>query len=359
MSDMIDIDDVACEKILLEDCGPSLRPRWIEARRGALGDTARNPFLAWHTMPDVRIHAWRLRDVVLDATTMLLLHDGRIIRQSNYQRHAHELADMRVDPDRLEQIDTATPVLICGDAWCTNHFHFLNHTLPAIDSALTRHGRDGVVLAAHTLRPVHQRMLHMLGHAAAPVLRLQHGRQYRIASAEFCAYTVGAADFANAAHIQALHDRLAAQVPAGGGHGRKIYVSRLADKHRHAGGEADLVHALSRRGFSIVAPADMSLPEQIATFRAARLVVGPHGAGLANISFCQPEAEIYDLLPRHFIDPSILNLAIRRGARAWVDAFASDASTTDHTRDWTLDVPAVLARLDEIDPRHWLRACLG
>jgi hypothetical protein len=352
---MLDIADMAERTDLLEDCGPSLRPRWIAPLR-QFSRPERNPFLAWETMPNVRIHAWRVRDVVLDATTMVLLHDGKIIRQTNYLRPPEELEQLQVDPARLTRIETNLPVLICGDAWSSNHYHFLNHTLPAIDSAIARHGRGGIVLAAHWIRPVHEQALRLLGHDGVATFRLEPGRQYEIADAEFCAYTTGTADFANSARIQAMHDRLAIHAPAGKSAARKIYVSRLADKHRRAEGEAELVEALRRRGFAIVTPADHTFAQQIEIFRAANLVIGLHGAGLANIAFCQPDAAVYDLLPEHFIDSSILNLAIRRDLRAWVDAFPGHGVGTDHTRDWVLDVPCIMSRVSEIDPRGWFRA---
>lgn len=354
MPDMLDITQVAETAGLLEDCGPSARPRWIAPRR-PLANLERNPFLRWETMPHVQIHAWRVRDVVLDAATMILLRDGSIIRETNYLRPPAELERLRVDRARLTRIETTLPVLICGDAWSTNHFHFLNHTLPAIHSAIARHGKGGVVLASHWMRPVHEEALRLLGHDGVVVFPLQPGRQYAIADAEFCAYTTGTADFANSAHIQAMHDRMAMQVQAASGAGRKIYVSRLADKHRRAEREAELVEKLRRRGFAIVTPADHTLAQQIDIFRAASLVVGPHGAGLANIAFCQPDTAIYDVLPEHFIDSSILNLAIRRDLRAWIDAFPGRGEGTDHTRDWVLDVPSILSRIDEIDPLGWFR----
>jgi capsular polysaccharide biosynthesis protein len=357
MAELIDIDDAADDKVLLEACGPMVRPRWIERAGRPLGARTRNPFLHWETMPDVRVHGWRVRDVVLDATTMLLLRDGRIIRQSNYQRPAADLESIRIDAARLVRIDGEVPVLICGDAWSTNHYHFLNHTLPAIDAIVARLGRTGVRLALPWMRPVHAQAMQALGHDEVASCPVEPGRQYAIAAALFCSFTVGVADFARSGLIQGMHDRMAACVPDDGAWDGRIYVSRLGDKHRRAVGEAALVEGLRRRGFAIVTPAEMDLAEQIRVFRGARLVVGPHGAGLANVAFCRPGTAVYELMPEHFIDSSILNVIMRRDALAWVDAFPSDTTTTDHTRDWKLDVKAVLARVDEIEGRRrwWWR----
>ena len=342
---MIDIAYVAESSRLLEDCGPSRRPLWIG---GSLASAGRNPFLQWETMPHVQLRSWRVRDVVLDGATMLLLHQGRVIRQSNYHRAPQEIEAVSKHTAPLIDIDDDRPVLICGDAWSRNHYHFLNHTLPAID-ATAAHAR--LRLAMLPMLPPHERALSLLGHAGHPRTMIEPGRQYRIARAEFCNLTVGVADFADSKLLQAMHDRLASHVPDDGAHADMLYVSRLGDRHRRAAGEAELVDGLRRRGLIIATPAEMGLEQQIAAFRRARLVVGLHGAGLANIAFCRPGTAAYDMLPEHFIDPSILNLAIRRGAPAWVDAFPGDPAPTSHTLDWALDVPAALARVDEIASR--------
>jgi capsular polysaccharide biosynthesis protein len=44
---------------------------------------------------------------------------------------------------------------------------------------------------------------------------------------------------------------------------------------------------MERHGFEIITPGDMSVEEQIAAFRNAEIIVGPHGAGLANLVYCR------------------------------------------------------------------------
>lgn len=77
----------------------------------------------------------------------------------------------------------------------------------------------------------------------------------------------------------------------------KIYISRA-----HPGGigdrgvlnESELTKFLTERGFSILHLEQMSVTEQIKAFANAKLVIGPHGAGLANIIFCK-QAKIIEL----------------------------------------------------------------
>ena len=55
----------------------------IATTGGVTRDRGRNPFLNWRTSP-VTSHMFRLRDVVLDRTHMVLLKDGHIIEEGSH-----------------------------------------------------------------------------------------------------------------------------------------------------------------------------------------------------------------------------------------------------------------------------------
>jgi hypothetical protein len=77
-----------------------------------------------------------------------------------------------------------------------------------------------------------------------------------------------------------------------------IYVSRSKiETPRVFAEEAVLETALARLGFVTVRPESMTLDEQIVTFSCARVVVGPHGSGLANAGFAPPGCLIVEILP--------------------------------------------------------------
>ncbi len=70
---------------------------------------------------------------------------------------------------------------------------------------------------------------------------------------------------------------------------RRVYVSRR-DFGRYPSNE-DAVEALViQEGFEVVQLAGMSLSDQIALFMGAEVVVGTHGAGLANLAWCRTGA---------------------------------------------------------------------
>jgi hypothetical protein len=99
--------------------------------------------------------------------------------------------------------------------------------------------------------------------------------------------------FIHPSDAQALHSfgALVAPIPAEGS--KRIYVSR---KHsRRALPQEELLEGLlASRGFRILHLESMPWQEQVAAFRAAELVVGPHGAGLANLVFSAPGATLIE-----------------------------------------------------------------
>jgi hypothetical protein len=67
----------------------------------------------------------------------------------------------------------------------------------------------------------------------------------------------------------------------------RLYISRSGTPgtSRQIINEEDLVARLRELGFSVIDPGRMPLADQIAHFARSSIIVGPHGAGLANILF--------------------------------------------------------------------------
>jgi hypothetical protein len=61
--------------------------------------------------------------------------------------------------------------------------------------------------------------------------------------------------------------------------------------------EAGLAALLARRGFARFVAHAGNVPEQVARFSEARLVLAAHGAGLVNLMFCEPGGGLLEVLP--------------------------------------------------------------
>jgi hypothetical protein len=81
-----------------------------------------------------------------------------------------------------------------------------------------------------------------------------------------------------------------------------IYISRK-NSVRSFCNEDEIIKFIESLGYYVCNLEKMSLESQICLFEAARVVVAPHGAGLANILWCHPGTHILELFsPSYFND---------------------------------------------------------
>jgi capsular polysaccharide biosynthesis protein len=91
-------------------------------------------------------------------------------------------------------------------------------------------------------------------------------------------------------------------VPVTGG-GDKLYITRENASRRRVSNEGELWPRLSERGFVKLRLETMTWREQVAAFASARVVVAPHGAGLANVVFCRAGTRVVEFFNRSYVNP--------------------------------------------------------
>lgn len=111
--------------------------------------------------------------------------------------------------------------------------------------------------------------------------------------------------------LRAFAERHGLRKPQGGR--RRIFVSRSAAKVRRLVQESEIWPRLEAREFERLFLENMSWEEQIAAFAAAEVVVAPHGAGLANLVFCQPGTRVIELFDRRYLHWCYWQLAVVSG----------------------------------------------
>ncbi|MDO7834660.1 glycosyltransferase 61 family protein [Sphingobium sp. HBC34] len=152
------------------------------------------------------------------------------------------------------------------------------------------------------------------------------------------------------AHVRPVFDRMIANAQAkldGRPTPKLVYVSRTDAHRRPLRNEIALQAALAERGFAICVLSQMPLWEQAALFHGAELIVGPHGAGLANMVFARPGTHVVELLPiiegAYRLRFNYLRLSMLRGLHhhAWLEPQAVDSDA------WSTDLPQFLRFLDD------------
>ena len=89
-----------------------------------------------------------------------------------------------------------------------------------------------------------------------------------------------------------------------------IYVTRgTTPNSRRFVHETELMERLSKRGFVMIDPGQLSVQEQIDHFAAARVIVAPHGAALANLVFCRPGVRVLEMFAPGFVSGCYWSIA--------------------------------------------------
>lgn len=174
-----------------------------------------------------------------------------------------------------------------------NLYHWMAYQLPAI-LILERQGRAfGKVLVSGPAKEFHTHSLRSLGIADERVERIGRDTpRENTCRVQVCPPASGEFDEL----YRELGSRLTSSA-RGPGAGRNIYITRRDATKRLVANERELVQALRRRGFVVVCPGEIPWPEQVAVFREAECIVGPHGAAFTNILFSRPGCRLVELFP--------------------------------------------------------------
>lgn len=331
---------------------PRPLPDWTPVRLGDSFATLLPPgivaaFAARRTAELLRVY--RLRDVMLDASLMALFNRRHPISETLYMATPEDYDYAIRKPLHPEQTDPAAHYIVGGNVAAGNYYHWMTQSLPAIDWGLRHRRHPVVVLALPPLLPWQEATLALLGHAGVPRLTLLPSAHYALASAEFSEFL--GERFARIVSPVAAetYARLRNAVTPAPGGAAEIYVARTDSNRRVAVNEAALIAMLERQGVRIIVPGALPAPEQLAAFRAARLVIGPHGAGLSNLMACVPGTHVYELVPSHYPNVCFNRLAQACGLSYWADVFpGSGGPASVHDGTWRIDLDTVAARLDAI-----------
>ena len=77
-----------------------------------------------------------------------------------------------------------------------------------------------------------------------------------------------------------------------------LVVSRERSPGRQLENLSQIITQIASLTPRVIFSENMTYEEQVAAFRNAKVVIGQHGAGLANIQFCQPGAEVFEITSR-------------------------------------------------------------
>jgi hypothetical protein len=241
---------------------------------------------------------YRLEDTVVNTTSGATLMCGTpeppfFVRESiswpfeSILSHGLDIPEVKAAKPGPQQPATIFPTT-------SNYYHWLIEELPMVLRARQR-DPDVLVLAhAEGITDRHRAVARAMGftiHSAPKTVRLaQHVLPGRANDSWFI----------HPDDASILDDLGRSLTDASRANPERIYISRRGDA-RSINGEAQLESLLDQAGFTIIAPGSLTWEQQISVFRSARIIVGPHGAGLANAVFSETGTQVIELTnARHY-----------------------------------------------------------
>jgi hypothetical protein len=175
-----------------------------------------------------------------------------------------------------------------------NYYHWLIEEVPLVLRALERDPQTAVLAYRDAITDRHRVIARELGFTITPADRTIRLRHHVLPGRANDSWFIHPRD---GELLFELGSRLTRENTTGSD---RIYVSRRGAS-RSLPHEAELEARLRESGFTIINPETLTWPEQIATFRAANVIVAPHGAGLSNLVFSEPGAQVIELTNgRHY-----------------------------------------------------------
>lgn len=166
-------------------------------------------------------------------------------------------------------------------------------------------------------------------------------REYAVRADTYVLGSGGDWFYPNRADVLAIRDRLAPLIVSSGTR-KRIYISRAG--RRRVLNEVDLMTMLARYNFEFIEDKPRTLAEQLAIYKDAAFIIGPHGASFSNCIWCQPGTYLFELFAPDYVPDFFLYLAQLTGLHyAAYIAGPPPATSPDHVEtignDLTVSVP--------------------
>lgn len=292
------------------------------------------------------VEYFELQHVIFDGKTGALYKSGKHVTETRYATHPSSRFQVR--PERVIQLREDRPISIGFNSWHGNYYHWLIQCIPSIYWARKIHTDGRFVVALPELNSWQEMLLRLAGLSEIERYTVDLGWQYEVRRLTYTTFTQGATAAWPSAKAAEVFQSMASRVERSSTDAqRTIYVSREDTLKRRMLNEAELCERLKAEGVEIIVPSRHSIAEQIDLFRSAKIIIGPHGAGLANIVFCERGTTLYEIMRDRGLNSSMANLAHSAGLNYWAEAFPSRSDNGD-SDEWSVDSQQVIQTLERL-----------
>lgn len=129
---------------------------------------------------------------------------------------------------------------------------------------------------------------------------------------------------------------------------RRIFISRTRAARRRLLNEEEVWPLFEDEGFERVCMEELSFDDQVNLMKQTSVLAAPHGAGLTNLMFCPPGAQIIELADLSFPNPNFYALASAMGHGYWLVRAESVGDSHPIDKDLRVNPAAVLQVLRQL-----------
>lgn len=284
---------------------PAVPTAWPPIRRYGPNEADFAAFVE-PTVPELGV--LELRDgLVIGTPGWILTREGDLLPESSvFGQHIGGMKISRQQPRAVRRL-RGTSLTIATDFAASNYGHFLLDSLPRIalleQAGFLLSDADHVYAAAPNQRLVGY--LLAAGVSQDQLVLGEPGIAYQADTLVVPSFP-GTRRYYEPWVVSFLRERLG--VAAGTPH-RRLYIPRTT--HRRILNEAALVDLLRAHDFEVFEPT--AGEDSRHAFAEASIVVGGHGAGLADFVFCRPGTAVLELIPSSQVKPYFATVATSGG----------------------------------------------
>ena len=291
------------------------------------------------TVRDCRV--LRIRDQWNNDFYSVVTPDDRELKVTGLH-YRPEHARLLRTPREIRRLDAVTWVTTHSSR---NHYMWLYTHLPRIRQAqLLGQGHQVLLPCRDTLNPVKLDSLARLGVHAPRFF----GNSDEVIHVD--ELTIVDPDPFDAAMLDSLRERMTGDGLAEPT--RRLLISREKCNYRRLKNESGLLRHLQPLGFERVFLEDLSLSVQVDLLASAEVVLGLHGAGFANVLFCQPGTHIVEIQDPEDPNPHFYALAALLGLDYWLIHGSVDANERAHFRDVRIELDKLMPFIDELTSKQ-------
>jgi len=302
---------------------------------------------ARYTAPEIRFSEPQPLFVTGDKFT-IVAERGGLVRGSTYLFDEYEWRGLFEPPRAILPLPEDI-VLVAGHAGWRNYSHWLFQSLsPLLLADQVGLGKAHAILPP--LGPVQRELLAFAGWESDRYTELPAGTAVLPREGVYTNLTGGDFPFLPHPAITASFEAIAGRAPRSAFAGRLVFLSRSDTRKRVMVNESELAARLQSEGYAIVAPGALSALEQIALFRDAALIVGPHGAAFTNLLF-SPRGEdgplVVELHQENYPASAFAKLCQAKRLRytAIFSRMIDPGADGRHDSTWEADIPLIVETL--------------